>query len=102
MTLPTEKLATIVQAFTQEMSLIISAYGGHVFKYVGDALLAFFFVRDNSLYLPCSNAVNCARTMIRVMQDGITPILNEYDYPEMGVRVGVDVGKCGSTIWLEY
>jgi adenylate cyclase len=93
MTLPTEKLATIVQAFTQEMSLLISAYGGHVFKYVGDALLAFFFVNDNNLYLPCSNAVNCARTMIRVMRDGINPILNDNDYPEIGVRVGIDVGE---------
>jgi adenylate cyclase len=93
MTLPTEKLAIIMQAFTQEMSLLISTYGGYVFKYVGDALLAFFFVGDNNLYLPCSNAVNCARTMIRVMQEGINPILNEYDYPEMGVRVGIDVGE---------
>lgn len=93
MTLPTEKLAIIVQAFTQEMSLLISAYGGCVFKYVGDALLAFFFPSDNSLYLPCSNAVNCGRSMIRVMQDGINPILNDNDYPEMGVRVGIDVGE---------
>lgn len=93
MTLPTEKLAIIVQAFTQEMSLLISAYGGHVFKYVGDAILAFFFLNDNNLYLPCSNAVNCARTMIRVMQDGINPILNDNDYPEMGVRLGIDVGE---------
>lgn len=93
MTLPTEKLATIVQAFTQEMSLLISAYGGHVFKYVGDALLGFFFLSDNNLYLPCSNAVNCARTMIKVMQNGINPILNDNDYPEMGVRVGIDVGE---------
>ncbi|HEY7572430.1 MAG TPA: adenylate/guanylate cyclase domain-containing protein [Nitrososphaeraceae archaeon] len=93
MTLPTSKLATIVQAFTQEMSLLISAYGGYVFKYVGDALLAFFFLNDDSLYLPCSNAVNCGRSMIRVMQDGINPILNENDYPEMGVRVGIDVGE---------
>ena len=93
MTLPTEKLATIVQAFTQEMSLLISAYGGYIFKYVGDALLAFFLLNNNSLYLPCSNAVNCGRSMIRVMQDGINPILNDNDYPEMGVRVGIDVGE---------
>ncbi|MGH9976463.1 MAG: adenylate/guanylate cyclase domain-containing protein [Nitrososphaeraceae archaeon] len=93
MTLPTEKLAIIVQAYTQEMSLLISAYGGHVFKYVGDAILAFFFLSDNNLYLPCSNAVNCARNMSRVMQDGINPILNENDYPEMGVRVGIDIGE---------
>jgi hypothetical protein len=27
------------------------------------------------------------------MQDGINPILNDNDYPEMGVRVGIDVGE---------
>jgi adenylate cyclase len=47
----------------------------------------------SSLYLLCSNAVNCARSMIKIMQQGINPILNEYDYPEMGVRVGIDVGE---------
>lgn len=93
MTLPTEKLATIVQAFTQEMSSLISTYGGHVFKYVGDALLAFFVISDGNLYLPCANAINCARAMIRVMQDGINPILNDSDYPEMGIRIGVDIGE---------
>jgi adenylate cyclase len=93
MTLPNEKLAIIVQAFTQEMSILISAYGGHVFKYIGDAILAFFLPSDNNLYMPCSNAVNCARTMIRVMRDGINPILNDNDYPEMGVRVGIDAGE---------
>ena len=27
------------------------------------------------------------------MQDGINPILNDNDYPEMGVRLGIDVGE---------
>jgi hypothetical protein len=27
------------------------------------------------------------------MQNGINPILNDNDYPEMGVRVGIDVGE---------
>jgi adenylate cyclase len=31
--------------------------------------------------------------MIRVMQDGINPILNDNDYPEMGVRIGIDAGE---------
>ena len=37
MSLPVERLATIIQTFTQEMSLIIAAYGGYVLKYVGDS-----------------------------------------------------------------
>jgi len=94
MTLPVDRLATIIQAFTQEMSLMIAAYGGYVLKYVGDAILAFFVVADNyDLYLPCTNAVYCARSMIKVIRQGINPILNQYDYPEMSVRVGIDVGE---------
>jgi len=92
MTLPVDRLATIVQAFTQEMSLTIAAYGGYVLKYVGDAILA-FFVAEGEPYLPCINAVNCARSMIRIMRDGINPILNQSDYPEMNVRVGIDLGE---------
>jgi len=90
--LPADRLAAIIQAFTQEMSITVSAYGGYVLKYVGDAILAFFLANDDK-YLPCVNAVNCARSMIKIMQLGINPILNQYDYPEMNVRVGIDLGE---------
>ena len=93
MSLPVERLATIIQTFTQEMSLIIAAYGGYVLKYVGDSVLAFFPVNLEDKYLPCANAVNCARSMIKIMREGLNPILGEYDYPEMGVRVGIDLGE---------
>jgi adenylate cyclase len=93
MTLPVERLATIIQTFTQEMSLIIAAYGGYVLKFIGDAILAFFPVKLDDIYLPCINAVNCAYSMIKIMDEGLNPILNEYDYPEMGVRIGIDVGE---------
>jgi Adenylate cyclase, family 3 (some proteins contain HAMP domain) len=98
MTLPVDRLATLVQAFTQEMSLTINAYGGHVLKYVGDAILA-FFLAEGDPYLPSVNAVNCARSMIRIIREGINPILNQYDYPEMSVRVGIDLGE---NVVVEY
>ncbi len=91
-TLPADRLAAIIQAFTQEMSITISAYGGFVLKYVGDAILAFFLANDDA-YLPSVNAVNCARSMIKIIREGINPILNQYDYPEMNVRVGIDLGE---------
>jgi adenylate cyclase len=90
--LPADRLAAIIQAFTQEMSITISAYGGYVLKYVGDAILAFFLANDDA-YLPCVNAVNCARSMVKIVRDGINPILNQYDYPEISVRVGIDLGE---------
>jgi adenylate cyclase len=93
MTLPVERLATIIQTFTQEMSLIIAAYGGYVLKYVGDSVLAFFPVNLDDKHLPCVNAVNCAQSMIKIIRQGINPILNEYDYPEIAVRIGIDIGE---------
>jgi adenylate cyclase len=93
MTLPIDRLTTIIQAFSREMSLIIEAYGGYILKYMGDAILAFFPVNIvNDPYLPCINAINCARSMIKVVQHGINPILEQYGYPEMGVRIGIDIG----------
>ena len=93
MTLPVNRLVTIIQAFSQEMSVMLSSYRGYVLKYIGDAVLAFFIVDSpNSLYLRCINAMECACSMIKVVRQGINPILNQYDYPELRVRVGIDVG----------
>ena len=93
MTLPVDRLSTIIQVFTREMSLIIEAYGGYILKYIGDAILAFFTVNIiDDLYLPCVNAVNCARSMIKIVKQGINPILDQNGYPEMSVRIGIDVG----------
>jgi class 3 adenylate cyclase len=94
------------------MSLLVSMYGGYVLKYIGDAVLAFFVVEDNFNIerqkgekdtenvgnenlnsLQYTNAINCACTMIKVIQEGINPILNQYDYPELKVRIGMDVGE---------
>jgi adenylate cyclase len=93
MTLPVDRLSTIIQAFTQEMSLMVEAYGGYILKYVGDAILTFFTVNIiDDLYLPCVNAVDCARSLIKIVKQGINPILDQNGYPEISVRIGIDVG----------
>jgi adenylate cyclase len=94
MTLPVNRLATIVRAFSQEISLIISAYGGYVLKYIGDAILAYFPVdSSDDFHARSINAVSCACSMIKVICQGINPILNQYDYPELRVRIGIDIGE---------
>src|ERR687895_1831674 len=81
MTLPLDRLTTIVQTFTQEMSIMISLYGGYVLKYIGDAVLAFFTTNSainsydddkikEQYYLPCINAINCAMSMIKIIKEG--------------------------------
>ena len=44
MTLPIDRLTMIIQAFNQEMSVVVKEFGGYVLKYVGDAVLAFFVI----------------------------------------------------------
>lgn len=42
--LPLERLSTILQTFMQEVASVIISYGGYMLKYVGDAVLGFFVV----------------------------------------------------------
>ena len=92
MNLPVDKMVTIVRAFTHEMTSSVRSYGGYVLKYVGDAIIAFFPSGYNKL-LACDKAVQCAKSMISVIKNGINPILNQYDYPELSVKIGIDEGE---------
>ncbi|MFL6385254.1 MAG: adenylate/guanylate cyclase domain-containing protein [Nitrososphaeraceae archaeon] len=92
MTLPVDKMVTIIRAFTYEMTCIVRSYGGYVLKYVGDAIIAFFSSGYNKL-LACDKAVQCANSMITVIKKGINPILKQYDYPELCVKIGIDEGE---------
>ena len=92
MTLPVDKLVSIIRAFTYEMSSVIQSHKGYVLKYVGDAVIAFFPSIYNKL-LACDNAIYCAQSMITVVRNGINPILNQYDYPELSIKIGMDEGE---------
>lgn len=96
MTLSPNRLADIIRAFTQEMSILISSYGGYIIKFIGDAVLGFFMVKAGGVEeekIPSTNALNCAFAMKNVIKHGINPILSQYDYPEIHARISVDVGE---------
>jgi adenylate cyclase len=96
MTLPLDRLTRLIQSFNQEMSLIVKDFGGFVLKYVGDAVLAFFVVvpgRESEGNVACTRAIHCAKCMLQVSHRGINPILNQYDCPQMNIRIGIDVGE---------
>jgi adenylate cyclase len=92
MTLPADKLTTIIRAFTYEISQVIYSHKGYVLKYVGDAVISFFPASYNKL-LACDRAVQCSKSMLAVVKNGINPILNQYDYPELNVKIGMDEGE---------
>ncbi len=92
MTLPADKLTTIIRAFTYEISQVIYNHKGYVLKYVGDAVISFFPASYNKL-LACDRAVQCSKSMLAVVKNGINPILNQYDYPELNIKIGMDEGE---------
>jgi len=93
--MPTEKIAIIISSFAQEMAAVIREYHGYVLKFVGDAVIGYFVSDEDEIYgtEAADDAVNCAKSMISVIQKGINPILNQYDYPDLMVKVGVDFGQ---------
>lgn len=93
--MPAEKIAIIVSSFSQEMAAVIRQHHGYILKFVGDAVIG-YFVSDEDEILgtgAADDAVNCAKSMISVIQKGINPILNQYDYPDLMVKIGVDFGQ---------
>lgn len=92
MTLPAEQLVTIIRAFTHEISSVVESYNGYVLKYVGDAIISFFPCGFNK-YLISDKSVQCAKSMINVIKNGINPILTKHDYPELSVKIGIDEGE---------
>lgn len=92
MKLPTDKLATLIKIFVQEMSFVVSGYHGYVLKYAGDSVIAYFPAESNTNEV-CTNAINCARTMMKIIEHAINPVLLENGYPELKVKIGLDVGE---------
>ncbi|MDC1024190.1 adenylate/guanylate cyclase domain-containing protein [Nitrosopumilus sp.] len=90
--MPPEKIAIIISSFAQEMAAVIRQHHGYVLKFVGDAVIG-YFVADNNSLLTSDNAVSCAKSMGTVIQKGINPILNQYDYPDLMIKIGLDFGQ---------
>ena len=92
LTMPTRVLASIVQVFSQEMAMSITGYGGYVVKYVGDAVIACFPGEFDSKKA-CNNAVNCARSMMKAVAEGLNPAFNDNGLPKISIKVGIDFGE---------
>ena len=91
LSLPEEKVAMIVSSFAQEMAIAVKQHSGYTLKFVGDAVIGYFI--HKSALMASDNAISCAQTMIKIIEDGINPILNNYDYPDLFIKIGVDYGE---------
>jgi adenylate cyclase len=91
MSIPPADFATILYVFSQEMSLIISEYGGYTLKYVGDAVIALFPAGYDSRQAS-KNGVYCARDMQEIIEKCVNPELKAHGLPEIKIKISVDYG----------
>ena len=92
LSLPVEKIVTIVSSFAQEMAYTVTQFGGYMLKFVGDAVLAYFNA-ENELIYPADNIINCAKSMLKVITVGINPVLTINGYPPLAAKIGIDHGQ---------
>ena len=86
-----EKYARLISTVLYEISEIIPKFRGHVLKYTGDGLIAYFpepsFITKNDL------AIDCALTIRRLLYSGLNPVFKENGYPCIDIRIGLDSGE---------
>jgi class 3 adenylate cyclase len=90
--LPAAEFASMLQIFSQEMTLLVEDYGGYVLKYVGDAVIA-LFPAEHDKYQASRNALSCAKEMQEILQGSINPELVAHRLPALGVKISLDYGE---------
>src|ERR671933_2325564 len=91
LTLSEKIFALILQTFAQEISIAVLGYGGYVFKYEGDAVIA-LFPAEYDRTKACKNALNCSRTILEIINGAINPVFKAYNLPEITIRIGLAYG----------
>jgi class 3 adenylate cyclase len=86
-------LTTILQIFIQEMTIIAVKNHGYILKYVGDAVIVYFPIIDNNFSLASNNAISCALNMVLIVKRAINPVLQEFGFPKLQIKIGIDSGE---------
>src|SRR5215469_5976831 len=91
LTLQEDRFALLIQTFAQEISIAVRGYGGYVFKYEGDAVIAVFPEEYDKLKA-CNNALNSATSILQIIREIINPAFKENGLPEISVKIGLTYG----------
>jgi class 3 adenylate cyclase len=92
MTLSSSEFAAVLQVFSQEMSMLVSEYGGYTLKYVGDAVIALFPAQHDKKRA-ITNAISCGKAMLDVIKRSINPEFLAHKLPELKVKVAIEYGE---------
>lgn len=96
--IPPAQLEDVIRSFSQELTIIIENYNGHILKFVGDAIVAYFIPKNNSKKI-ADDVIKCAQTIVDVTKISANPILNENHLPPLHLHMGVDFGSCSILLY---
>jgi len=83
--------AKLIEVFTYEMSTVIPKFLGHVLKYTGDGLIAYF--PEPVFITKCDLALDCGLTMRKLVYEGLNPLFEEHGLKKVNIRIGIDAGE---------
>lgn len=90
LSIDSKKYAFIISMILYELSEIVPQFHGHVLKYTGDGLIAYFpepsFIAKNDL------ALDCSLTMRGMIYQVLNREFETHNYPKLDVRIGLASG----------
>lgn len=94
----------IKNAILRAASETVRALDGHVHRFMGDALMAYFGGVNQDRESACMAAINCAAMLRLLMEESISPGLlrQGIDPGDIGFRVGLDYGDDVDVLWSSY
>lgn len=86
-----EQYRNILTTLSQELAAMIPLFRGHVLKFTGDGVIAYFpepdFISKNDL------AADCSLGIMKLVYAIMNPILVEMGLPAIDLRIGLESGR---------
>lgn len=83
--------ARAISVILDELAAVVAQFRGHVLKYTGDGLIAYF--TPPSYNTMNDLALDCALTMRHLLYAALFPALEVRRFPPLEVRMGLDTGE---------
>ncbi|MBN1211587.1 MAG: adenylate/guanylate cyclase domain-containing protein [candidate division Zixibacteria bacterium] len=90
------KYTRLITTLLNELSEITFGFRGHILKYTGDGILAYF--SEPSLLSKNDLSLDCAMIMTLFIEKLFNPICVKYQYPEINIRIGIDTGQAAVVV----
>jgi class 3 adenylate cyclase len=88
--------ARTINTVLTELAELVALFHGHVLKYTGDGLIAYF--AEPIFIIKSDAAVDCAYCARRLIYDAVNPELEQAGLPTIDVRLGLDGGEAAIEI----